>query len=55
MTRLVPRPLAQLIRKRRLVRFLHHWEADHGALTAEEIKRAEHELSLPVTSVNVTS
>jgi hypothetical protein len=54
MTRLGARPLARLIRERRLVRFLDHWEADHGALTTEEIRRAEQELGLPVASVNVT-
>lgn len=39
---------ASKLRAEALAEFLREWEAEHGALTAEEIARAERELALPI-------
>jgi hypothetical protein len=39
---------ASKLRAEALAEFLSAWEAEHGALTAEEVARAERELGLAV-------
>ena len=40
---------ASKLRAEALAEFLAGWEAEHGALTAEEIARAERELGMPAS------
>jgi hypothetical protein len=41
---------AARLRAEALAEFLEGWEAEHGALSAEEVARAAAELGLPVTA-----
>jgi hypothetical protein len=41
---------AARLRSEALADFLDRWEADHGALTADELARAAAELGLPIGS-----